>query len=252
MFNKRFKKSHKVGKLQLSLIFALVVVMTVSAVAIVFLNSKADNVAPIVPSSSIAHIDNDFVKGTNEKFENSMSVKFSDTIDENDYLNDAVNSVDLSSIFDELNQKFAELGITQAQLEYEIDSIYQERSNIFQQSSNIDFSTFGLLNTLYTWEIAVPIDIILISTGSYAAYAGIKLVGKFFGDWMARALCRTLAPLALTAVRVLASIAMNMTAAKIGDMMIGSFWALSSMGNLIAFVFDIAFDHVENGIVCTW
>lgn len=41
---------------------------------------------------------------------------------------------------------------------------------------------------LYTWMVSAPIDIILNATGMFAAFVGVKLLGKFFGKKAAKSL----------------------------------------------------------------
>jgi hypothetical protein len=102
---------------------------------------------------------------------------------------------------------------------------------------------------IYTWMISAPIDIVLGLCGATIAFSGIKILGKLFGKSLAKSLSNTVAQLV---VSVVGGALLNVGIGKVGDLLFGSFWAASSLGNLVGYVLDIAVDGVQNGIVYSW
>lgn len=96
--------------------------------------------------------------------------------------------------------------------------------------------------------VSAPIDLALIASGSYAAFAGVKLIGKTFGKMAAKKLSGFLAKIVAGAV----SMFINVSVGTLGNMIFGAFWAITSLGNMIGYVLDMIFDGKNNGIIYSW
>ena len=102
--------------------------------------------------------------------------------------------------------------------------------------------------SIYTWMVSAPIDIALIASGSYAAFAGVKLLGKFLGQTAAKTLSGAIATVVAAAV----SLFVNVSVGALGNLIFGAFWAFTSLGNLVGYALDLVIDGNINGVIYSW
>lgn len=159
---------------------------------------------------------------------------------------------------EELNKAFIEFNVTEEMYYAELDLLYEGILNneFTDELYNEELSSRGI--KIYNWMVSVPIDITLISiaSGAYASYAGVKLIGKFWGNSLARSFCQGMAGVFKTvaeyALQRFFTVAINVIVGKLGNAMFGAFWALSSLGNLIAYSLDLIIDGSLNGVIYSW
>lgn len=101
---------------------------------------------------------------------------------------------------------------------------------------------------IYTWMVSAPIDISLIASGWFAAFAGVKLLGKWFGKKAAKSLSGAIAQVVATAL----SVAVNVSVGALGKLIFGAFWACTSLGNLVSFALDLVIDGSINEKIVSW
>lgn len=101
---------------------------------------------------------------------------------------------------------------------------------------------------LYSWMSSAPIDIALMACGATMVFGGIKL----FGKTMAKKFARSMAPWLAKLLGSLTGGAVNIAVGQLGKLLTDAFWNFTSLGGLVAFVFDVAIDESYNGVIARW
>lgn len=247
MGNKRIRVKG-LDPLQKLIIIGLIVILPLSALMVAWVRTNA--YGSVVNKSSIMRIDYKVVNNINARFE--TLTRFSDdsrssSLDEEqmEYLKSPEIQEQFAQIFEELNTQFAEHGITEDMYYAEIENVYSE----LEVGLNSDYTASVRGFVLYTWMVSLVIDSVLLATGSFAAYAGIKVMGKIFGKSLAKKFTNAIAKPLLWAVEKIACATMNVAVGSVANSLINYFWAISSLGGLVSFVFDIIVDGRQDGVI---
>lgn len=205
------------------------------------------------------HIDRNVIDNLNMKFENMTK-----SADQNYILNNLKNASDttpeindeIDSIIDELNIAFDEYSVSEEAFYNEIDLIFAEIEDGLKNETE-SFESFKKF-VLYNWIVSVPIDVVVMTffSGVYFAWAGVKLVGKFWGKKLAEKLSKSLLGIfywvSYNVVYHFVPVGVNIVIGSIGNTLLGGIWAFSSIGNLFAYTLDLFVDFELNGIIWQW
>lgn len=139
-----------------------------------------------------------------------------------------------------------------------IEEIKEKRSNLIMPTHYLELDEEEMAYvdgggfTLYSWMVSTPIDIALMACGATMSFGGVKLLGKFFGKSLAKKLSTRIAPILASFIGMFSGGAVNIAVGQLGKMLLQDFWSFTSLGGLVGYVLDIAFDGIRNGVVYSW
>ena len=91
-------------------------------------------------------------------------------------------------------------------------------------------------------SFAVDFIVALIAKSAFVAFTGVKQIGKWFGKKAAqkafKKVSNKLIEFIMQVIAVIASGVTNLLIGTIGSIIWGAFWAMSSIGNFVAYIFD--------------